>query len=135
MPTYDSELFSPPAPLAQVMLRNPNSRATLADVPMLLDSGADVTLVPEFCLAPLGITPLADQRYELMGFDGSVNTASVVRLEMVFAGRAFKGQYLLIDQAWGVMGRNILNAVSLLFDGPRLTWNESTSGGHPRAFV
>lgn len=130
MPAYDDELFSPPAPFAKVILRNPTTRTTLTDVPMLLDSGADVTLVPQFCLASLGIAPSADQQYELMGFDGSVSSASVVRLEMVFLGRVFKGQYLVIDQAWGVLGRNIMNAISLLFDGPRLTWAESDSGGH-----
>jgi hypothetical protein len=135
MPAYDNELFSPPAPLAKVILRNPTTRATLVDVPMLLDSGADVTLIPQFCLEPLDLAPMADQRYELMGFDGSISDASVVRLEMVFLGRVFKGQYLVIDQAWGVLGRNVLNAVSLLYDGPRLTWTESDSGGRSRAFV
>jgi hypothetical protein len=25
---------------------------------------------------------------------------------------------------WGVMGRDVLNLVALLFDGPNLTWNE-----------
>jgi hypothetical protein len=46
MPAYDATLFAPPAPLARVTLRNPVSGAVLPDVPMLLDSGADVTLVP-----------------------------------------------------------------------------------------
>jgi hypothetical protein len=30
----------------------------------------------------------------------------------------------LLDQPWGILGRNVLNAVSLLFDGPRLVWDE-----------
>jgi hypothetical protein len=110
-------------------------RTTLADVPMLLDTGADVTLIPHFCLAPLGALPLAGQQYELMGFDGSVSSASVVRLEMIFLDRVFKGQYLIIDQVSGVLGRNILNAISLLFDGPRLTWTASAIGGHSRGSV
>ena len=125
MPAYDKELFAPPAPVAGVTLRDPQSHATLSDVPMLLDSGADVTLIPQFCVDRLGATPAADQYYELMGFDGSTSLAPVVRLEMIFVGRTFKGQFLLIDQPWGVLGRNILNAVPLLLDGPRLTWNVS----------
>lgn len=125
MPAYDKELFAPPAPLAGVTLRNPQSRATLSDIPMLLDSGADVTLIPQFCVDRLGATPVSDQYYELMGFDGGTSLAPVVRLEMIFVGRTFKGQFLLIDQPWGVLGRNILNAVPLLLDGPRLTWSVS----------
>ena len=47
MPSYDSFLFTPPAPLARVIIRNPLSGATVSDVPMLLDTGADVTLLPQ----------------------------------------------------------------------------------------
>jgi len=72
----------------------------------------------------LGAAVVPDRRYELVGFDGSVSLASVVRLEPIFCRRTFRGQFLLIDQAWGTLGRNVLNAVSLLFDGPRLVWDE-----------
>jgi hypothetical protein len=47
MPAYDSSQFDPPAPTAQVTLRNLDSSATKSDVPMLLDTGADVTLIPQ----------------------------------------------------------------------------------------
>jgi hypothetical protein len=47
MPAYDATQFDPPAPLAQVTLRNPDNGAIRPDVPMLLDSGADVTLIPQ----------------------------------------------------------------------------------------
>ena len=127
MPAYDATLFDPPAPLAQVTLRNPENGAIWSDVPMLLDSGADVTLIPQASVNRLGMAVVPDKRYELVGFDGSVSLASVVRLELIFLGRVFRGQLLLIDQEWGVLGRNILNAVSLLLDGPRLMWAEKRS--------
>ncbi len=92
---------------------------------MLLDSGADVTLIPRSALAPLGIHLTQKARYELMGFDGNVSLAQVVRLDMVFCRLTFRGQFLILDQAWGILGRNILNAVPLIFDGPNLTWDES----------
>jgi len=44
MPDYDAENFEPPAPVAYVTLRNPATGALLSDVPMLIDTGADVTL-------------------------------------------------------------------------------------------
>ena len=53
MPAYDTRLFHPPAPLARVTLRNPETGKTVSDVPMLVDSGADVTLLPQQSLTPL----------------------------------------------------------------------------------
>ena len=35
-----------------------------------------------------------------------------------------RGQFLLIDQEWGILRRNILNAISLILDGPDQSWNE-----------
>jgi hypothetical protein len=128
MPAYDTTQFEPPAPLAQVILRNPDTGAAWSDVPMLLDSGADITLIPQTATSTLGVAVVPDMRYELIGFDGNTSFASVVRLELVFCHRAFRGQFLLIDQAWGILGRNILNTVSLLFDGPRLEWDEHRPG-------
>jgi hypothetical protein len=40
MPAYDSTRFDPPAPVAAVALRNPQTSAVWSDIPMLLDSGA-----------------------------------------------------------------------------------------------
>lgn len=124
MPAYDSNWFDPPAPLAFVTLHEAESGASVPDVPMLLDSGADVTLIPQSTIDKLGATLVSDSRYELVGFDGSVSLASIVWLEMIFCGRTFRGRFLLIDQPWGILGRNILNAVGLFLDGPRPQWEE-----------
>ena len=43
MPSYDATGGDPPAPVAQVALRNVHSGQMVADVPLLLDTGADVT--------------------------------------------------------------------------------------------
>ena len=72
MPAYDSSSFTPPAPVDRVMLRNPDTGVSLEDIPMLLDSGADVTLIPQNALLPLKIRPDENNRYELIGFDGNI---------------------------------------------------------------
>lgn len=46
MPEYDSNRFDPPAPLAIVSLRNPETGKTVSDIPMLIDSDADASLLP-----------------------------------------------------------------------------------------
>lgn len=125
MPEYDDRWFTPPAPLARVVVRNPQTGASHPDVPLLIDSGADVTLIPAAVAKHLKLSVDPARRCELVGFDGTVSNAPMVQLEILFCGRLFRGQFLLIDQEWGVLGRNVLNAVALRLDGPRLAWIEA----------
>lgn len=124
MPVYDATRFDPPAPVADVTLRNPDTGAIWPGVPMLIDSGADVTLIPQSAVTHLDLAADPARQYELIGFDGSISFAPVVRLELVYGRLTFRGRFLLIDQSCGILGRNILNALSLLLDGPNLTWEE-----------
>lgn len=124
MPSYDASGFDPPAPTTRVTLRDPNNGHTLNGVLLLLDTGADVTLLPRAAVANLGVPPVADQRFELMGFDGTRSFASVAVLEVIFLHRAFRGRYLLVESESGVLGRDILNHLSVLFDGPRQQWTQ-----------
>ena len=75
----------PPAPIAQVALRNLDSGEMVVDVPLLLDTGADVTLLPRNIVEQIGV--------------------------QLVAGR-------------GIMGRDILNCLALLLDGPQQQWSE-----------
>ena len=104
MPSYDATDCDPPAPVAQVTLRNVHSGEMVADVPLLLDTGADVTLLPRNTVEQLGVQLVAGQRYELMGFNGSTSSAPVVMLDLLFLKRAFRGRYLVIEEGLGIMG-------------------------------
>ena len=68
MPAYDSNLLSPPGALARVSVRAPNSGANIADVLMLVDSGADLTLLPATLVKQLGLDVPNEHDYELEGF-------------------------------------------------------------------
>ena len=124
MPAYDETLFNPPAPLAKVSLRNSENDKTLSDVAFLIDTGADVTLIPEYSLNLLGVHIDPGERYELMSFDGSTSFVPAAQLDLIFLRKAFKGRFLIIDQDRGILGRDILNHLSLLLDGPHLSWTE-----------
>jgi hypothetical protein len=123
MPNYDSGSFIPPAPLALVILRNPENGAVQRDVPMLLDTGADVSLLPLAPVLRMGVVPAEDERFELTGFDGTTSLASLARVELIFLKRLFRAPFPLIEEDYGILGRNILNTLPLLFDGPKLIWD------------
>ncbi|HEX5445153.1 MAG TPA: hypothetical protein VFW87_15045 [Pirellulales bacterium] len=73
---------------------------------MLIDSGADVTMLPASSLNELAVQIEAGDGYEVMAFDGDVSVSHAVKLELLFLGRTFKGHFLIIEQPWGILGRN-----------------------------
>jgi hypothetical protein len=122
MPAYDDNRFTPPAPVALVVIRHPDSGEGVADVPMLIDSGADATLLPKSAVASLGIASTGE-RYQLVAFDGALSESEAVRADLVFMGRRFRGRFLIIDAEAGVVGRDVLNHIRILLDGPALSWD------------
>lgn len=131
MPAYDAARFTPPAPTASVTLRHPTTGAEAAEVTMLIDTGADVTLIPRAVVDALGLEVVGGAAYELVGFDGHAQVASAVEARMIFCRRSFRGRFLVTLDAHGVLGRNILNAVSIVLDGPKCEWREE--GATPSA--
>ena len=129
MTPYDGELYQPPAPGAALILRTLDGRdVTVANVLAVLDTGADVTLLPRWAVEELGLIPRADESVQLAWYDGTTRAAESVELEASFQGGRFQGRYALVDQAHGIVGRNLLNYFRLLFDGPAKTWQRVTVG-------
>jgi len=128
MPEYDGQQFDPPAPVARVIVRTLDHTRSVPDVAMLVDSGADVTLIPQFCAERLGLVSNIETGFFVRGFDGSPITADVVEAEIVFLERNFRGRFLLVTGQCGILGRNVLNNLALLFDGPRRNWREINVG-------
>jgi hypothetical protein len=124
MPNYDASGYHPPAPTALVTLHDPNQKASLPGVPMLLDMGADVTLLPRAAIERLGVQPEANPGVSLIGFDGTQSLAPVVTPLVVLLRQAFRGHYMVLDGESGILGRDILNQLMLLFDGPRQQWSQ-----------
>ena len=128
MASYDASHYDPPAPIAQVTLRDMKSGALLPNVLLLLDTGADVTLLPRAAVERLGVKPVSGKDYELLGFDGTRSTAQAVDVDMIFLAKAYRGRYLLIDDERGVLGRDILASVVLLLHGPLQEWSQQEVG-------
>jgi hypothetical protein len=92
---------------------------------MLLDSGADATLLPRSAVGSLGISGTGE-RYRLLAFDVTASESEAVRADLIFLGRRFRGRFLLLDAEVGVIGRDVLNHLRLLLDGPDSRWQESS---------
>jgi hypothetical protein len=123
MPAYEDKGFSPAAPVARVTLRHPDNGQSIAHVPMLIDSGADATLLPRTAVVSLGIMGTGEL-HRLEAFDGSINESEAVHAVLVFLNKTSRGRFLQTKSEIGVIGWNILNHVRLLLAGPALSWEE-----------
>jgi predicted aspartyl protease len=128
MPSYDPVHFRPPAPLALVMLRNPSSGASAPDIAMLIDTGADVTLLPRAAVKQLGAL-MTGQPVELIGYNGSRSIAQTLVVQLFLDGYGIEGEFVLMDDSIGILGRDALNHVLLVLDGPKQDWSVGTPGG------
>ena len=124
MPEYDRSLFNPPAPIAYVALENPENNLKIENVQMLFDTGSDATLIPQFVVERLALSLSTSKIYETEAFNGATSFSSVVRVQMVFLEKNFRGDFLTVAQDYGIVGRNILNRLTLLFDGENFRWEE-----------
>ena len=122
MPVYDDVRYSPPAAVATVSVSNLDSGAISDDVPMLLDSGADISALPKAVVDALAL-PFADRAYDVMAYDNRVRACQSVHAGVVFLRGHFKGRFIVLDQDVGVLGRNILNHFVVTLDGPHLEWH------------
>jgi predicted aspartyl protease len=95
----------------------------LKNIPVLLDTGADISLLPLSAIKTLQIQPLSEI-IKLVGFDKSNDVFELYELQVVFLGKRFFGKFCAIDDEVGIIGRDVLNQVSILFDGKNLEWGE-----------
>lgn len=89
---------------------------------MLLDTGADLTLVPKFAVEHLDLDFSQSSEVRLETLEGNKSLAQTVELQITFANEKFQAKFPLIEQNYGVIGRNILNYFRIEFDGLNLWW-------------
>ena len=85
MPAYDDRLFSPAAPVVYAKLFNRQTGKTQSEIPMLMDSGADVTLLPKSAVDSLEVER-SGPNYELIAFDGAKCASEAEHTELIFWG-------------------------------------------------
>lgn len=63
MTKYD-ESFEPPAPIAKIALRQIKTGERVKDISILLDTGADISLLPSSIVKSLKIKPLQNETFD-----------------------------------------------------------------------
>lgn len=113
---YDGDR-DPPAPVLPVTIRNPWIEADEVRGPALLDSGADVTVVPPSVVATLGALQAGEYTVEGVGRT-TVGDVPAYFVEFELDGhREIVEVVALGDEV--IAGRNWLNSLRITLDGPR----------------
>lgn len=110
-----STRYDPPAPVLPIRVTRGGGGRSLA-LAGLVDTGADVTVLPESVVMRLSLPRVGTVR--IAGVVGHAR-APVHAAMLEVAGRAALFEVIaLSDEA--ILGRNVLNALRLVLDGPQL---------------
>lgn len=120
MPDYEGDSFDPPAPVVRVAVRGQG--ATPAIVPMLIDTGADVSVIPTIAAEAVG-AQVHPSTVLVQSYSGDQVLCDQAEMTVEFLRFRFRGRFLVADMEYGILGRNILNSLVLSLDGPRLFWS------------
>ncbi len=118
MPAYDRS-FTPPAAVADVSLSHPIADLTSGPLRGKLDSGADISVIPERWITPLGLSPRAS--VWARSYDGSYSQRAVYYVRFTIEGHELPAVRCLAANRDGILvGRNVLNRFVISLDGKRL---------------
>ncbi|MDQ1300655.1 MAG: hypothetical protein QG637_575 [Chloroflexota bacterium] len=111
--------YSPPIPTIELTLRASSRQLSVGPLSALVDTGADITLIPLVHLEQLGAPELDEVR--LRSHWGSYTTVTTYLVDIEVSAGVLPGVEVVGD-LYGdtiLLGRNALNKLLLLIDGPR----------------
>ena len=119
MPTvlpFENGALDPPGPVVDAALLGVDGAAFAC--PLLLDTGANTTVVPLAVAVAAGFAPAAAETVRAAGFDGRADEYPELELTLVIFGRTVSGWFLLVDADRGFLGRDVLRFFRVRYDGP-----------------
>ncbi|MFN0073188.1 MAG: retroviral-like aspartic protease family protein [Chloroflexota bacterium] len=115
--TYDTS-YVPAAPVAEFRLAPPGQMMASGPHVGLIDTGADICIVPYFLVESLEIE--IDSQRNLRAYDGSRRPVDIYVVDIEIAQLRLPAIELVavevMDEA--IIGRNVLNRLRISLDGP-----------------
>ena len=119
--SYNPQI-DPPAPVLDVVIRHPYIPEQFRLVPAKLDTGADLSAIPQSIADELGLLPV--QTITAEGFDGTRTTLDTYAVTLEIAKARFRYiEVILIPEEHALVGRDILNHFYARLNGPTLTFD------------
>jgi predicted aspartyl protease len=113
-----SNVFFPSAPVVEIRLGAPGAEVTLGPVEAFVDTGADATLIPMSYLNQVSARKV-DQA-TVRSHWGERRSVSIYSVALEVDVHHFSAMWAVGDELGSevVLGRNVLNRLRLLLDGP-----------------
>ncbi|MBU1662567.1 MAG: retroviral-like aspartic protease family protein [Chloroflexi bacterium] len=125
MIAYDN-ISDPPAPFLPVMLSNISQTQPKKSIPALLDTGSDVTAIPDTMVERLQLTPIG--RLQLENVDAETTIVFTYAIQLTIAEVTIPQlEVILTGFDFVVLGRDVLNRFYVLLNGPEFTLEIDTS--------
>lgn len=113
--------YFPPIPTLIIGLRAPDGSQSHGAVPAIIDTGADITLVPLTLLEQVSAPEMDEVR--LRSHWGEITTMTTYLIDMELGADILPGIEVVGDLHGEtvLLGRNVINKLLLLIDRPRLS--------------
>lgn len=119
--SYNQEI-EPPAPFIEVIIRHPRLTDRVQRVPAKLDTGADLSAIPQAVADELELLPASTIIAE--AYDGSQTSLETYTVIFEFANARFRQvEIILVPDAYALLGRDLLNYFYVHLNGPELTFD------------
>ena len=116
---YDQSA-EPPAPVVDVMIRHPWESQKSRHVRAKLDTGADLSAIPQSVAGELGL--LAIRTILVETYDGARSDIPTYFITLEVAQARFRRlEVILIPEDYVLLGRDVLNQFYTHLNGPDLT--------------
>jgi len=115
--------FTPPVPVLSVSLTLPYEASRFGPYLALIDTGADGTFVPTPLLEEVGASVMYMTNVRSYLGD-KVRRVSVHSIDLILSDVDRLPNVEVVSDDWGdqiILGRNVLNQLRLLLDGPKMT--------------
>ncbi len=117
--SYDTSL-SPPAPFLPVRLASLADHSESITVQARLDTGADLIAIPAALIERLRLVPAGE--IEVEGYDGRRTTLRAYDVNLQIDQLSVAGLLVIgFAEDHVLLGRDVLNRLRVLLDGPALT--------------